>query len=108
MGSFIIEFAEEVIEAGLLLERVHGGWPGGFLLEGEMHALVAPILLRTAWLDAFDGDAEPEPPDGEFGEVIEAVGACEGQAVVGSDGIGQALLIIPYGAETLVFHGGGR
>ena len=51
---------------------------------------MAPVLLGMAWLDALDVDAEPEPPDRQFGEVIEAVGARERQAVVGSDGLGQA------------------
>ncbi len=66
VGSFSVEFDEEVIEAGLLLKAVHARRPGGFLLQGEMHALMAPVLLRVARLDALDGDAEPEPPDGEL------------------------------------------
>ena len=36
------------------------------------------------------GDAEPEPPDGELGEIEESIGAGEGDAVVGADGSGQA------------------
>jgi len=34
-----------------------------------MHALMASVLLRMAGLDALDGDAEPQPPDGELGEI---------------------------------------
>jgi hypothetical protein len=49
------------------------GWPG---------------LMRG--LDALDGDAEAQPPDGEPGEVEQGVGAGERHAVVGADGGGQA------------------
>jgi hypothetical protein len=39
---------------------------------------VAAVLLGTAWLDALDGDVEPEPPDGELGEIVEGVGLAKG------------------------------
>src|SRR5947209_19478578 len=57
-----------------------------------MHALVPAVLLGMTWLDALDRDAEPEPPNGELGEVEQAVGAGEGDAVVGADGVWQAAL----------------
>jgi len=31
-----------------------------------------------AWLDALDADTEPEPPDGELGEIEEAFGLAKG------------------------------
>jgi hypothetical protein len=46
-------------------EAVGGGGPGGLLLQREVHALVAAVLLRPPGLDAFQTDAEPEPPDRE-------------------------------------------
>src|SRR6266704_6639809 len=57
-----------------------------------MHVLVATVLLRVARLDAFDRNPEPEPPDREFGQIEERIGACEGDAVVGADGVWQAEL----------------
>ena len=77
-----VELLEEVVEAGLLLEAVHAGWAGGLLLQGQVHALMAAVLLRMAGPDPLDGDAEPQPPDGELREVVEPVGAGEGNAVV--------------------------
>src|SRR5690606_16707645 len=53
---------DEVVEPALLLEEVRSGRFGGLQLEGEVHTLVTAILLRIARLDAFDGDAEPQPP----------------------------------------------
>ena len=90
MRSLGVELVHEGVEAGLLLEAVAAWRAGGFLLQGEVHALVAAVLLGTAWLDAFDGDAEAEPPDRELGEVEQSIGTGEGDAVVGADGERQA------------------
>jgi hypothetical protein len=60
---------------------------GGLFLEGEMHAFVTPVLLGISRLDPLDGDAEPEPPDREFGEIEQGIRAGEGHAAVGSDGL---------------------
>ena len=93
MWPFLIEFAEEGIEAVLLLQAVVAWRSRGLGLEREVHALVAAVLLRVAWLDALDLDGEPEPPERELGEVVEAVGAGEGQAVVASEGGRQAAVL---------------
>jgi hypothetical protein len=50
-----------------------------------MHAFMPAVLLRVAGLDVLDLDAEPEPPDGEFGEVEEGIRTGEGNAVIGAD-----------------------
>jgi hypothetical protein len=52
-----------------------------------MHALMAAVLLWVAGLDALDLNAEPEPPNGELGEIEEGVRTGEGNAVIGADGL---------------------
>jgi len=88
--AFGVELANEGVEALLLLQTVAAWRPGGFPLEGEMHTLVSAVLLRLARLDALDGNAEPEPPDREPGEIEQGIGTGEGHAVVGADGQRQA------------------
>jgi hypothetical protein len=58
-----------------------------------MHALVAAVLLRMAGLDALDLDAEPQPPDRELGQIEEGVRTRERHAIIGADGLGQAVLL---------------
>jgi hypothetical protein len=69
MRALAVEGIDEPVEAGLLLQDVGAGGASGLLLEGEAHALVTAVLLGVAGLNAFDGDAEAEPPDGELGAV---------------------------------------
>src|SRR5947209_1251892 len=51
---------------------------------------MAAILLRVAWLDTFDRDAEAQPPDRELGEIEQGIGTGEGHAIVGTNGERQA------------------
>jgi len=100
----------EVIEAGLLRQKVVSGRLGGFFLQGEMHAFVATILLRMSRLDAFDGDAQAKPPDSEFAEVEQSMRGGEGHSVITANVGGQtALLKQPFKrGESVVFAGGGQ
>ena len=54
MQPFGIELANEGVEAAPLLQAVEARRASSLLLEGQMHALVAAVLLRMARLDAFD------------------------------------------------------
>src|SRR5271155_2645393 len=45
------------------------------------------------WGWPFDGDAEPQPPDGELGEIEQAVRTGERDAIVGTDRRRQAALL---------------
>jgi hypothetical protein len=75
-----LNFPDEIVEAGLLLEAI-GAWRAdGLFLEGQVHALMAPVLLWATWFDALDIDTKPQPPDGEFGEIEQGIRTCEGNA----------------------------
>src|ERR1700746_1787085 len=63
MRSFGIELQHEGVEAALLLQGVLPWRPGCLLLQCEVHAFVAAVLLWMAGLDALDCDAETQPPD---------------------------------------------
>jgi hypothetical protein len=84
---------DEVVEFGLLLEEVGASGLCGLELQGQVHAFMAAVLLRATWLDALDLDAEPEPPDRQPAQAEEGIGACERDAVVGANGLGQAELL---------------
>lgn len=86
MGALVVVYVQERIKALLLLQEVERG----LLLEGQVHAFMAAVLLRASGLDALDADTEAQPPDGEPAESEQGMGAGEGDAVVGADGVGQA------------------
>jgi len=90
--TLVVVTLDEVVKALLLLEEIVARRFGGLFLEGQVHALVAAVLLRVTGLDPFDGDPEPQPPDGELAKAEQGMGAGEGHAVIGADGTGQAKL----------------
>ena len=57
MRSFVIEFVQEGVELGLLLQDVGTRWAGGFFLQSEMHAFMPAVLLGMAGTDPLDGDS---------------------------------------------------
>src|SRR5467141_2421380 len=92
MGPLVVEFFEKIIEFALLLQAVPARGARGLRFEREVHAFMPAILLWMTGLDAFDGDAQSQPPDRELGEVEQRVGRGEGHAVVRADASGQAAL----------------
>jgi len=57
MGSFVIEFLQEGVEPGLLLQDVGAGRASGFFLQCQVHAFMAAVLLGMAGANPFNGDA---------------------------------------------------
>ena len=92
MRPLIVVNLDERIEAFLLLQIVEGCWLGGLVLQGEMHAFMAPVLLRVARLDPLDPDPELQPPNGQRAQAEEGVGRSEGHTVVGADRLRQPKL----------------
>src|SRR5579871_1143701 len=97
MGTLMMEVLDEGVELGLLLQDVLGGRSGGFLLERQVHAFMAPVLLGVAGTNAFDADAQAQPPDGKFGEIEQSIRRSKGNAIVGTDGLRQT----PFFEKTL-------
>src|SRR5215813_4191745 len=58
-----------------------------------MHAFMATVLLRMAGLDSLNGNAEPQPPNGESAQVEQTIGRGERHTVVGTNGLGQAAFL---------------
>jgi hypothetical protein len=57
MGSFVIEFLEEGVELGLLLQDVGARRTSGLFLQGQMHAFMPAVLLRMTGPDPLNGDS---------------------------------------------------
>ena len=81
---------DKVIEALLLLGEVVACGLGGLFFEGQMHTLAAPVLLWAAGFDAFDTDAQTQPPDGEPAQAKKSVGRGERHSVIGPNRCGQS------------------
>src|SRR6185295_14883894 len=81
----LIEFADESIEAGLLLKDVFAGWSGRLFFQRQVHALMPAVLLGTARPDALQRDPEPQPPHRQLRQIVEPVWTGERQAVVAAD-----------------------
>jgi hypothetical protein len=62
MRALWIVFAADVMEARLPDTLVALRWSRGFRCEGEVHALVCPVLLRPSWYAARMAAAECDPP----------------------------------------------
>src|SRR5262249_40780470 len=110
MRALAIENLHEVIKLCLLLQEVTPGGLGGFFLQSEMHALVATILLRVAGPDAFNADAQAEPPDRQFAQMKQRVCRSERDSIIAADVGRQAALLkkpFKYG-KSVIFAGGGK
>jgi hypothetical protein len=57
MRPFVIEFLQEDVELGLLLQNVGARRTGGFFLQGQMHTFMTAVLLGMTRADPLNGDA---------------------------------------------------
>jgi hypothetical protein len=73
--GLFVEGLEELIEAALLLQEVLRCRPGGFLLERQVHTLVAGVLLRMSGLDALDVDRCWAAPEASCRDALPALRA---------------------------------
>src|SRR5437879_6309009 len=107
VGTFVVEDLHELVEARLLLKKIAGRRLGGLFLQGQMHALMAAVLLGVARLNPLDANTEPEPPDRELAQIKQGVRGSEGHAVIAADvGWQAALLKKPLKhSESVVFPG---
>ena len=56
-GRSLLNSSMKASNPGLLLQQICAGGASGFLLQGQVHALVTAVLLGMTRLDAFDADA---------------------------------------------------
>jgi hypothetical protein len=49
------------------VQKVGGRRFGGFFFKSEMHAFMPAVLLRMAWLDPFNANAQAQPPERQCG-----------------------------------------
>ena len=93
MRPLVVEDLDKLVEPGLLLKKIGSRRFSGFFLQGQMHALMATVLLRMTRLDPFNANTEPEPPDRKFAQVKQGMGGSEGHTVVAADVGRQAALL---------------
>ena len=92
MGTVVVEVLAEAVEADLLPARTRGRRFGRLGLQGPMHALVPPVLLGLARLDALQRDAGLDPADRQTRQSARARSG-ERCPVVRADGQRQAVAL---------------
>src|SRR5215813_5967306 len=90
MRPFIVIEPAEGVEGPLLGNDVRARWSERLAFERLVHPLMRAVLLRMRRQRALVLNAEPQPPDVELREAVEAGGG-EGRAIVGANGARQAV-----------------
>lgn len=85
--TLLVVLAAELVEAALLGAPVGRHRRHGLLLQGQVHALVASVLLRMRRLDALGHDAQLDPPQRQSGSSGNPQRG-KGRAVVGANRLG--------------------
>jgi hypothetical protein len=91
MRPNLVELFLETEKSHLLPPQIPLRWSRGLLFQRSMHALVAAVLLRLAWLDPFMPDAQSQP---QHRELTQSCGCStgEGSSVVGANRFRQSEL----------------
>jgi hypothetical protein len=109
VGTFVVEDLDKFVEARLLLKKIGDGRLGGRFLQGQMHALMTPVLLRMAGLAALNTDPRAEPPHRELAQVEQRMCGSERHTVIAADVGGPATLFKkPFKHSESVFLFGRR
>jgi len=88
--ALLVVLPAPLVEAYLLRLPVRLRRTSRRRLEGAVHALVPPILVRPSWINAFVLNPQLDPPHPQTGEpVAEPVGRHEGDSVVAAEHLGQ-------------------
>jgi hypothetical protein len=107
MGALLVEIRLESVEAPLLSPQVPGGRTSRVRLQGSMHPLVTPVLLRVTRLDQKRLDPELDPPHRQTRKAPESP-RTERAPVVGEDRFRKSILAKHTLQDTLSAHGRGR
>src|SRR6266536_3284339 len=81
-GRSLLKTSMNLSNPSLLLKKIAGRRLGGLFLQGQMHALMAAVLLGVARLNPLDANTEPEPPDRELAQIKQGVRGSEGHAAL--------------------------
>ncbi len=89
--ALVIVNGQAVLEATVLLQEVIGNRPGWPAFQCQVQALMAAILSGMSRFYPFNLDTQEKPPDREPAQNKQGIGRSKGDAVIGTNGLWQAV-----------------